>query len=249
MHIRVVLVDDYRILREGLIALLRSEKDIRVVGDASDGLAGVALVRELRPDVVVMDLSLPGLNGIEAMLRIHAFDADVKVVCRSLHDERRQVLAAVKAGAVGYVGRDGSCAELVHAIRAVRANQTYLPPALVGLLVDSYRDGTAVQRASCVRLTPRERELVQLLSEGYSTQQIAQRLHISVKTVATHRENVLNKLNISSIAELTRYAIREGLSSLDLACRSTTAQRNGTAGEFKIAAPGLPRAASALDPA
>ncbi len=222
MSIRVVLVDHHQIVREGLMSLMRDEPDIEVIGQASDGLAAVALAHELQPEVVLMDISLPGLNGVEATRRIRASSPAVRVLCLSMHDEARQVLAAMDAGAAGYALKNRSYEELIQGIRTIAANQTYLSPTLVRIFVDNYRTRDRIRdghtERGCVTLTPRERELVQLVSEGYSTQQIAERLHISGKTVATHRENALSKLNINSIAQLTRYAIREGLSPLELNC-------------------------------
>jgi len=221
MSIRVVLADDHRIVRDGLCALLAREHDIEIVGQAEDGLAAVRLARDLRPDIVITDVSMPGLNGVEAIRRIRGEDAGVRVLCLSVHADSRMVLSVLDAGASGYVLKDCSYDELVLAIRKAMANQVHLSAELVGLVVDEVRSrGQSAPAARQAALTPREREMVQLLSEGLSTQQIAERLHLSVKTVATHREHVLQKLKLGSIAELTRYALREGLSSLDLPCRS-----------------------------
>jgi DNA-binding NarL/FixJ family response regulator len=216
MKMRLVLVDHHEIVREGLISLMRDEPDIEVIGQASDGFAALRLAKELRPDVMLMDISLPGLNGIEATRRIRECHANIRVLCLSMHEAAREVFAAMDAGAAGYALKNRSYEELIQGIRTIAANQTYLSPTLVHMFVDRYRTrGTQLERGG-VRLTPREREFVQLVSEGYSTQQIAQQLHISIKTVATHRENVLSKLNINGIAQLTRYAIREGITSLEL---------------------------------
>ncbi|HUG26180.1 response regulator transcription factor [Piscinibacter sp.] len=217
MNIRVVLADDHRIVREGLGALLAREADIDLVGQAQDGLAAVKLARDLHPDVVVTDISMPGLNGIEAIRRIRSEDPAPRVLCLSVHDDSRMVLAVLDAGAAGYVLKHCSYEELAQAIRKVMANQIHLSAELVGIVVEEVR-ARAAPKANDARaaLTPREREMVQLLSEGHTTQQIAERLHVSAKTVATHREHVLHKLHIKGIAELTRYALREGLTSLDV---------------------------------
>lgn len=219
MTIRVLLADDHRIVREGLGALLRQEADFDLVGQAEDGLSAVKMVRTLQPDVVVTDLSMPGLNGVEAIRRIHKDEPAVKVLCLSVHDESALVLSVIDAGAAGYVLKDASFDELVCAIRQVMTDRIYLSPALVGIFVQQYRTRETQPPAAESPLTAREREVVQLLSEGYSSNEIAERLHVSAKTVATHREHVLAKLNIRSIAELTRYAIREGLTSLEAPCR------------------------------
>lgn len=222
MGIRVILADDHCMVREGLRAMLQAEDDIELVGQAADGLTAVRLARELRPDVVVMDLSMPGLNGIEAIRRIRAEAAEVKVLCLSVHGESRMVMAVLDAGACGYVLKDSSFHELTLAIRKAMSNRVHLSEDLIGMVVDEVRvRGAAPAPRSQLTLTPREREMVQLLSEGHTTQQIATRLHVSPKTVATHREHILHKLQIQSIAELTRYALREGLSSLDTHCHTT----------------------------
>ncbi|KQU76000.1 MULTISPECIES: response regulator transcription factor [unclassified Rhizobacter] len=216
MGIRIVLADDHRIVRDGLCALLSREKDIELIGQADDGLGAVRLARELRPDIVVTDVSMPGLNGVEATRRIRADEPSVRVLCLSVHAESRMVLAVLEAGASGYVLKDCSYDELALAIRKAMSDQIHLSAELVGLVVKEVRSrGQPPSAGSTAALTPREREMVQLLSEGLSTQQIADRLHVSIKTVATHREHVMQKLDISSLAELTRYALCEGLSSLD----------------------------------
>lgn len=219
MSIRVILADDHRMLREGLVALLEREADIALLAQAADGLELARLARDRQPDVVVTDLAMPGLNGLEAIRQIHAEQPSTRLLCLSVHADSRMVLAALEAGAAGYVLKDGSFGELADAIRQVHRGQIHLSAPLVGVVVDAVRrQGAARGDAGGPRLTPRERQLVQLLSEGHSTQQIAERLHVSPKTVATHREHVLHKLQLRGIAELTRYALREGLSTLDLRC-------------------------------
>jgi DNA-binding NarL/FixJ family response regulator len=227
-RIRVLLADDHRIVREGLGALLRQQDDFDLVGEAEDGLAAVKLARTLRPDVVVTDVSMPGLNGVEAIRRIHKDEPATKVLCLSVHDETSMVLSVIDAGAAGYVLKDASFEELVRAIRQVMTERIYLSPSLVGIFVHKYRSRDAQPPAESP-LTAREREVVQLFSEGYSSTEIATRLHVSAKTVATHREHILAKLHMRSIAELTRYAIREGLTSLDAPCRVAPKGRSMTA--------------------
>jgi DNA-binding NarL/FixJ family response regulator len=228
MAIRIIVADDHRIIREGLRALLARDTGFECVGEASDGLDLVKLTLQLRPDVVVTDLSMPGLNGFEAIRRIRNEAPSVQVLCLSVHDEDRMVLAGIDAGAAGYLLKDSSFEELAVAIRKVMTRQIYLSPGLTGIIVEAYRSRTAkVDGNAFSELTPRERQVAQLLSEGRSTAQAALRLHVSAKTIATHRENILHKLHIGSIAELTRYAIREGLSSLDTSCRPAPAENAG----------------------
>lgn len=224
MTIRIVLADDHRIMREGLSALLKKEPGFELLGEAHDGFEAIRLARELSPDVLVTDLSMPGMNGIEAIRRVRTEAPSVRVLCLSVHDEARMVLAGIDAGAAGYVLKDSSFDELAQAIRKITEGQIYISAGLVGVFVEGYRSrGAAAAGGAFSQLTPREREIVQLFSEGHSTNQIAEQLHLSPKTVATHRENVLHKLQIESIAELTRYAIREGLSSLEAPCRARPA--------------------------
>lgn len=220
--IRVGLADDHRIMRDGLCALLGRETDMEVVGTAADGLEAVRLAREQQPDVMITDINMPGLNGIEAVRRICSEEPQVRMLCLSVHDDSRTVLAVLHAGAAGYVLKDSSCDELAGAIRKVMGRQVYLSPELVTVVVGELRQQADHPAApTAPRLTPRERELVQLLSEGFGTQDIADRLHVSSKTVATHREHVMHKLHMGSVAELTRFALREGLSTLDTPCASS----------------------------
>lgn len=222
MTLRVLLADDHRIVRDGLALLIERESDMTLVATAEDGPGLLRAVREHRPDVLVTDISMPGLNGIDAVRRLRAELPQMPVLCLSVHDEDRLVLAMIEAGASGYVLKDCSFEELARAVRQVVAGRVYISPALSGVMVREVRNrrSGAAPTAGPAVLTPRERELVQLFSEGYTTNEIAARLHVSPKTVATHRENVLHKLQMRGVAELTRYALREGLSSLESPCRS-----------------------------
>ncbi|MCU0918792.1 MAG: response regulator transcription factor [Burkholderiaceae bacterium] len=214
--IRVLLADDHRILREGLMALMSREPDLDLVATAEDGPSMLRQVRAHVPDVLVTDISMPGLNGIDAVQRLRAELPQVQVLCLSVHDEDRLVLAMIEAGASGYVLKDGSFEELALAVRQVVLGRIYISPVLSGVMVREVRRRSPGQPvAKSPTLTARERQLVQLFSEGYTTNEIAEQLHVSPKTVATHRENVLHKLQLRGVAELTRYALREGLSSLD----------------------------------
>lgn len=212
VDIRVFLADDSQLMRDGLTALLHQEPGMELVGQAGDGAECVSLTRTVRPNVVIMDLAMPRLNGIEATLRILAESPQMKVICLSVHDERRLVSAVIDAGASGYLLKDCAFDELAQAVRTVMANQVYISPSIAAILVADYRarrDGAGESAFS--QLTAREREIVQLLAEGHSTKQISSKLRVSPKTVATHREHVMAKLNINSIAQLTRYALAEGL--------------------------------------
>ncbi len=216
MGIRVVLADDHRIVRHGLRSLLEKERDIEVVAEAANGREAVHLARELRPDVVVMDLSMPDLNGIEATRQVLEEDPDAKVLALSMHSDKRFVAGVLSAGASGYLLKDCALDELVRAIRTVAVNQTYLSPSIAGVVVQGYtqqiRDKDVPLASS---LSPREQEVLQLMAEGKPVKEIASTLNLSVKTVETHRHQIMSKLGVYSVAELTKYAIREGLTSLD----------------------------------
>lgn len=217
MSTRIILADDHRILREGIAAMLRQVPEFEIVGEASDGNETVRLARELRPDLVVTDVSMPGLNGIEAIRRIVEDVPGVRTLCLSVHDEKRLVSAVMDAGASGYLLKDCAFDELLRAVRAVLAGQVWISPAIAGVLMEDYRNrrAGATTPSAFSELTAREREVIQLIAEGCSTREIAERLHVSAKTVGTHREHLMAKLRVNGTAELTRYAIREGLTTLD----------------------------------
>ncbi len=214
MSIRVLLADDHEIMLNGLRSLLEQEADMVVVGEAKDGREAVAAAREKAPQVVVMDLSMPGMNGIEATRRIAAEQPAVKVLCFSMHGDQGFVGAALEAGAAGYLLKDYAVDDLVQAIRAVAAGETYLCPQIAGTVVEAYRAARGNAGPSAYSLlTAREREVLQLIAEGHTNGRIAERLGLSVKTVGTHRERLMAKLDIHTVAELTKYAVREGLTS------------------------------------
>lgn len=217
MGVRVVLADDHRIMREGLRSLLEKEPEIEVVGEAEDGRMAMELVEKLTPDIVVMDLTMPGLNGMEATRRILGRVPGVKVLVLSIHSDRRFVGGALSAGASGYLLKDCAFEELVRAIEAVVGGQTYLSPGIARTVVDGYvrqATGGEGEKVSSL-LTVREREVLQLVAEGRTVKEIATTLGLSVKTVETHRGRLMAKLGIRSVAELTKFAIREGLTSLE----------------------------------
>ena len=217
MSIRILLADDHKITRQGLRSLLDKEFDMEVVAEAEQGRTAVRLVRELLPDVVIMDVSMPDLNGMEATRQIVGEFSGVKVVALSMHSDTLFVSEMLKSGASGYLLKDCAFEELARAIRTVVAGRTYLSPSVSGVVVNDYlhRLSKADFSSGLEVLTDREREVLQLLAEGKSTKQIALKLHISVKTVETHRRQIMNKLDIHTVAELTKYAIRKGLTSLE----------------------------------
>ncbi len=217
MSHRIVLADDHQLVRSGLRALLEQQDDLAVVGEVRDGRDAVRTARELRPELVVMDVEMPGLNGIEATRQIASQACGVQVLCLSMHSSSRFVEAAFESGAAGYLLKDSAAEELVRAIRTVLSGRTYVSPAVAGAAVGhNRRAGPPAVASAFTLLTGREREVLQLLAEGCSTQEIARRLHMGAKTVYTHREQMMEKLAIRSVAGLTRYAIQEGLTAIEL---------------------------------
>ena len=213
MSIRILLVDDQAIFRSGLRVLLEREPGFEVVGEARDGGEALQVARENAPDVVVTEITMPGMNGLEATCRITSELPRVRVLCLSLHDEESLVVEMLRAGASGYVLKNCTIDELAHALRAVIAHKIYISPAVgaaVGAGLKTRGNGGCGPPVLSL-LTRREREVLQLLAEGRSTKQIAARLGLSAKTVGTHREHLMQKLEIDSVAGLTKYAIRNGL--------------------------------------
>ncbi len=216
MKTRVLLVDDHQMMREGLRALLEHEDDIEVVGGAADGRTAIDLVRTLAPDVVVMDVGMPELNGVEATRRIRAENGRVKVIALSTHTDKRYVHHMLEAGACGYVLKIAAHEELLRAVRAASLGRTYLSPEIAGLVVERSTHAQAGREVSAYSsLGAKEREVLQLVAEGKTSAETAKEMHISLKTVETHRRNIVQKLGLHGTAELTKYAIREGLTSLD----------------------------------
>lgn len=216
MAIRVLIADDHKILREGLQALLQKLPDMEVVGEADDGRAIVGLVKKLVPNIVLMDVAMPDLNGIEATRQILVETTGVKVLALSMHTDRRFIAQMLHAGAAGYILKDCAFEELAVAIQTVVANRIYLSPRVSDVVIDSFIHRLPLtESADAPVLTPREREVLQLLAEGRTTKMIADMLHISVKTVETHRKQIMDRLNLRSLPELTKYAIRQGLTSLE----------------------------------
>jgi DNA-binding NarL/FixJ family response regulator len=216
MAIRVLIADDHKIVRDGLRTLLEGEREIKVVGEAADGWSAVKMASRLTPDIVIMDIGMPDLNGIEATREIIGRVSKVKVIALSMHSDKRFVVGMLKAGAVGYLLKDCAFDELNLAIQTILAGQVYLSPQITGIVVDDYLHVTSDQDTSVLsKLSSRERQVLQLLAEGKSTKEIAFDLSLSIKTIETHRQHIMNKLDLYSVAELTKVAVREGLTSLE----------------------------------
>ncbi len=217
MSIRILVADDHRMLREGLRSMLSGVEGFRVVGDAHNGLETTRLVDELQPDVILVDVEMPGLNGIEATRKILAADPTARVIGVSMHCESHYVSEMLRAGAAGYVLKQGAFDELVQAVRIVANGNVYLSPGVASLVVDDHVRQLDNRPATDAfsRLTPREREVLQMLAEGKSSKQIGLALAVSSKTIDTYRQQLMRKLQLHSIAELTKFAIREGITALN----------------------------------
>jgi two-component system response regulator NreC len=209
-QIRVLLVDDHAILREGLRALLEREPDMQVVGEAEDGRAAVEQARQLQPDVVVMDIAMPLLNGIEATRQIKCLPYKIEVLVLSMYDDEGYIRQALTAGALGYILKDALARELMDAIRAIHQGEAVLSSAITRLVIEDYlRFGDIRPTDNDDCLTPREREVLQLIAEGYTNKQIAEILNLSIKTVGVHRTNMMKKLDLHDRGELIKYAIQK----------------------------------------
>ncbi|HOX39582.1 MAG TPA: response regulator transcription factor [Candidatus Brocadiia bacterium] len=216
MSIRVLIADDHCIMRGGLRGLISDEADMEVVGEADNGQAAIDLARETKPDIVIMDVTMPNLNGIQATRRIAAEIPGSKVLILSVHTDKEIVAEALAAGAAGYLLKNCAGDELVKAVRLVLSGKTYLSPDIAGVVVDNLVKRISGKETSAVSvLTPREREVLQLLADGNSTKTAAKMLGVSAKTIESHRKQIMDKLDMRSIAELTKFAIREGLTSVN----------------------------------
>ena len=213
--LRVVLVDDHELMRQGLRSILERENEVEVVGEAASGRAALELAQTLAPDVVVMDVAMQDQNGIETTRQIRRACPGVKVLALSSHSDPRYVTAMLNAGACGYVLKANAYDDLRRALDAARRGRSYLCADVTGAVVGASRGAEAAPVASRAPLSGREREVLQLLAEGLSSPQISQRLFVATSTVETHRRNIMRKLGIHSVADLTKYAIREGITSLE----------------------------------
>lgn len=216
MAVRVLLADDHKILRAGLKSLLQACENIDVVAEADNGRETVALARQIRPDIVVMDVAMPDMNGVEATRKISQLASDVRVLALSGHPDGVYVKGMLEAGAKGYLLKDAAADELINALVTIHAGRIYVSPSVTDtLVVDYLRRVKGELGPDSHALSTREREVLQLVAEGQSSAQIAATLHLSGRTVESHRKRIMDKLGLRSVAELTKYAIREGLTTLD----------------------------------
>jgi DNA-binding NarL/FixJ family response regulator len=209
--IRVLLADDHTLVRAGIRGLVANLPDVEVVGEAGDGHEALRLAEALHPDVVLLDIGMPGLNGLEVTARLTKLDPMIRVVILSMHISEEYVLQALRAGAAGYLLKGSAVAELEVAIRAVVRGDTYLSPAVSKRVVDDYVSRTSGASDPLAALTPRQREILQLVAEGHTNKEIAQRLGLSYRTVETHRNQLMKRLGISDLTGLVRLAVRVGL--------------------------------------
>jgi len=215
MSIRILLADDHGIIRQGLCSLLEKQPDMEVVGEAEDGQKALDLVRQLVPDVVIMDITMPNLNGVGATSQITSEFPGVKVLALSIHSNKRFVADMLKAGASGYILKECLFDELIEAVRTITAGNIYFSPRITDVVVDDYVNHLSDGAKPAKPLTARERQVLQCIAEGRSIREIAEIMYLSIKTVEFNRRQIMKKLKIKSVAELTKYAIREGLTSLE----------------------------------
>lgn len=219
MNIRAMLVDDHKILRDALKNVLERDGDISVVGEANNGTEALKSIKEIRPDVVVMDIGMPDMGGIQATLALKAMSPGVRILALSTFLDRRIVLQMLGAGASGYIVKSAGSEELLRGIRSVSAGRSYLCPEVSQIIVDGVRGSKTFGIANGNRLGRREKEVLKLLAEGLTSSEIGAHLHIATSTVEVHRRNIMRKLDLHGVAELTKYAIRHGLTDVDPSLR------------------------------
>ncbi len=216
MSIKILLADDHEIVRYGLRCLIEEQPDMEVVGDAVNGRTAINLTHQLKPDVVIMDISMPDMNGIEATRRIRKEIPDTKVIVLSMHHKRQFVIDMLKSGVSGYILKTKVHDDLIRAIKAAVADEVYLSSKITGIVAHDIASNLPTSDKSAYAiLTPREREVLQLISEGKSTKESALHLNVSIKTIESTRRQIMQKLDIHNVADLTKYAINEGITSLD----------------------------------
>jgi DNA-binding NarL/FixJ family response regulator len=216
MKVRILLADDHRIMREGLKALLEKHSSMEVIAEAENGIQTLEIARREKPDVIIMDIAMPDINGIEATRQLKSEMTDIKIVALSMHSDRRFVTEILKAGASAYVLKQSAFEDLEKAIKTVMVNRTFLSADILETVVSDYVSQLTKSEYEAYRqLSNRERQVLQLIAEGNSTKEIAYKLHVSVKTIESHRQNIMTKLSIHNLAGLTKFAVREGLTSLD----------------------------------
>lgn len=214
--IKVLLVDDHPVVREGLRISLSTSDQVDVIGCASDGEEAIRLAKDLSPDVVIMDISMPNMNGLEATRKLHKAVPRSQILILTMHDNKEYILQIIKAGAKGYVLKDIYPADLIRAIEAVHAGEAYFSPVVNRVILNEYiHDGNGAEDGVIPELSQREREVLSLIAEGHTNKIIANRLYVSVRTIETHRERIMKKLNIHSAAGLTKFAISKGMVKLE----------------------------------
>jgi DNA-binding NarL/FixJ family response regulator len=214
MSVKILIADDHKIMRDGLRTLLEKEKGLEVIAEAANGRETIRLAEQLRPDIIIMDISMDDLNGMDATRHIVGKDLGCRIIALSMHADKRFVAGMFEAGAVGYLLKDCAYDELVKAIRQVLSGSSYLCSMISGVVIRDYVQ--RLRKSKPALLSLREKGILQLLAEGHNTKQIADKLNVSIKTVESHRQHIMTKLDIYNIAELTKYAIREGITSLNV---------------------------------
>ena len=215
--IRILICDDHVLFSEGIKAILRGESGIEVIGEVRDGRQAVEKVKELRPDVVLMDIAMPDLSGFEATRRVHEADPSVRILMLTMHDEEELVARCLEAGAAGYIIKDAPATQLLYAIETVMKGERYLSPVVLKKVVAGYVKNSKRPQTSYDRLSGREREILKLLAEGLTVKEIASRLNLSIKTVDVHKYNLMRKIDVHDRAELIRYAIQKRLIEVPVA--------------------------------
>tara|TARA_R110002049_G_scaffold81404_4_gene206979 strand:+ start:4729 stop:5382 length:654 start_codon:yes stop_codon:yes gene_type:complete len=212
-EIKIILVDDHKLLRDGLRNIIEQKPNMQIIGEASDGREAIKICSKLLPNVVVMDVAMPGLNGIEAATQIQKINPEIKIIGVSMHSSKQFIQGMFNAGAFGYLLKDGDADELIIAICTVMQNKKYLSKDINQEFLTQIKKGEVIEK---VQLSAREKEVLQLIAEGNSSKDIGETLFLSSKTIDVHRNNIMKKIDLHSISELTKYAIQEGLTSLDL---------------------------------